>query len=291
MSWKPCWTALNNRTETPHCIKLLVMNITKQHQYTLASEGYIVLPEVIPQALCNDVVTLITSFTGANLNRSDSWYQKDLGHNGIVPVHQHQAIWNVRQHPAIHQAYAKLLATEKLWVRLDRLSFKPPQQQPEAFDKSNIHLDFPYRKITSLRLQGILYLTDTEENQGAFCCVPELFKQPEVLKQKDDLWFSEEELKGYDITNVAAKAGSLIIWDSRLPHSGNINSSDKPRLAQYISMCPEDSEESRASRIALWQAKRAPEKWRNMPYQQDPENGDVAKLTELGQKLLGLTRW
>ena len=267
------------------------MNITKQHQYTLATEGYIVLPGIIPQALCSDVVKLIMSFTGSDLKKPDSWYKKDLGHNGIVPIHQHQALWNIRQYPVIHQAFAKLLATEKLWVRLDRLSFKPPQRQPEAFDKSNIHLDFPYQKITSLRLQGILYLTDTEENQGAFCCVPELFKQPEVLKQKKYLWFSNEELEGYEIRNVSATAGSLIIWDSRLPHSGNINTSDQPRLAQYISMCPEDSEESRASRIALWQARRAPEKWRNMPYQQDPEDGEVAKLTELGQKLLGLTRW
>ncbi|AMO58661.1 hypothetical protein GZ77_17825 [Endozoicomonas montiporae] len=267
------------------------MNITKQHQYTLASEGYIVLPEIIPRQLCNDVIDVITSFTGANLSKPDSWYDKELGHNGIVPVHQHQAIWNVRQQPAIHQAFAKLLASEKLWVRLDRLSFKPPQQQPEAFDKRNIHLDFPYQKITSLRLQGILYLTDTAENQGAFCCVPELFKQPDVLKKKEDLWFTEEELEGYEIKNIAAKAGSLVIWDSRLPHSGNTNTSDQPRLAQYISMCPEDSEESRASRIALWQAKRAPEKWRNMPYQKDPEEGEVAELTELGQKLLGLTRW
>ena len=267
------------------------MIITRQHQHTLATEGYIVLPDVVPQTLCNDVVKLIMSFTEADLKKPDTWYKKDLGHNGIVPIHQHQTIWNVRQYPAIHQIFAKLLGTEKLWVRLDRLSFKPPEQQSDAEGKSHIHLDFPYEKITSLRLQGILYLTDTAKNQGAFCCVPELFKQPEVLKAKEGLWFSDDELSRYEVKNIAAKAGSLIVWDSRLPHSGNVNTSDQPRLAQYLSMCPEESEESRANRIALWQAKRAPQKWRGMPHQQDPEPGDVADLSELGQKLLGLTRW
>ena len=267
------------------------MTINKQQQHTLASEGYIVLPDLVPQTLCDDVIKLIMSFTEANLNHPDSWYKKDLGRNGIVPVHQHQTIWNVRQYPAIHQVFARLLGTEKLWVRPDRLSFKPPEKHDRVKDSSHIHLDFPYNKITSLRLQGILYLTDTSEDQGAFCCVPELYKQPDVLRQKEGLRFTDEELDGYEIKNISAKAGSLIIWDSRQPHSGNINTSDRPRLAQYLSMCPEETEESRASRIALWQAKRAPEKWRNMPFQQDPEPGDVAELTELGQKLLGPTRW
>ncbi|WP_257280356.1 MULTISPECIES: phytanoyl-CoA dioxygenase family protein [unclassified Endozoicomonas] len=269
-----------------------MLTLSKENRRQLSKDGYTVIPDAVPQSLCDDAIDLITQFLDIDLCNPQSWYEKDLGYNGLVPVHQHQSLWNIRQHPNIHALFTQLLGTEKLWVRMDRLSFKPPSLDPETDQlKSHIHLDFPAEKLTSLRLQGILYLTETRKNQGAFCCVPSLFKKDEVLKHRESLWFSEEELSEHPIEPIEGEAGSLIIWDSGLPHSGMLNISDKPRLAVYISMFPAGLEETAEERIELWQEKRAPKKWRGLNHQQDPEPGEPARLTELGKKLLGLEEY
>ncbi|KEQ16370.1 phytanoyl-CoA dioxygenase family protein [Endozoicomonas numazuensis] len=266
-----------------------MLTLSKENRHQLSENGYLVIPDAVPPSLCDDAVNLITQFLDIDLDHAESWYQKDLGYNGIVPVHQHQSLWNIRQHPNIHALFSQLLGTEKLWVRMDRLSFKPPSRDPEAErPKRHIHLDFPVEQLTSLRLQGILYLTDTEKDQGAFCCVPSLFKNDDVLRNRKSLWFSEDELTDYPVESIEGNAGSLIIWDSGLPHSGMLNVSDRPRLAFYLSMFPAGTEESSEERVPLWQEKRAPEKWRGLPYQQDPEPGKSAELSELGKKLLGI---
>ena len=269
-----------------------MLTLSKEDRRQLDENGYLVVPDAVPLPLCNDAIDLIAEFLDIGLDNPESWYEKDLGYNGIVPVHQHQSIWNIRQHPNIHSLFSQLLDTENLWVRLDRLSFKPPSLDPIAdTPKRHIHLDFPIEQLTSMRLQGILYLTDTGKDQGAFCCVPSLFKNNDVLKSRESLWFSEDELSRYPIEAIDGEAGSLIIWDSGLPHSGMLNVADSPRLALYLSMFPAGTEETNKERVRLWQENRAPEKWRGLPYQQDPEPGEPAQLSELGKKLLGLKEY
>ena len=269
-----------------------MIHLTGNDKAHFAQQGYLVIPNAIPPNLCQGLVKLIEGFLEVDLHDASTWYNKELGRNGIVPVHQHQAVWNTRQHPNIHAVFSQLLGTEKLWVRLDRLSFKPPSKEVSPTGGSNyIHVDSPPAQLTRLRLQGILYLTDTEENQGAFCCVPSLFKEESLLKEKNNLWFSEDELQGHDVINVPGAAGTLIVWSSMLPHSGAVNTAGKPRMAQYLSMFPEGVEEDRESRVELWKNNRAPKRWRGLPFQQDPEPGEPAKLTELGRKLLGLDEW
>ena len=270
-----------------------MIKLTNDDFKTFEHDGYLVIPNVIPVNLCTAASEVVSHFLNIDLENPGSWYGKELGRNGIVPVHQHQAVWNTRQHPNVHALFAQILGTEKLWVRMDRLSFKPPSQHavPEESANSYIHVDASPAKLQTLRLQGILYLTDTAENQGAFCCVPSLFREKSLLNQKRGLVFSTDELAGHDILNIPGKAGTMIIWNSLLPHSGAINTSDRPRMAQYISMMPEDTEEDRETRIQLWKNRQAPERWRGLPYQQDPEPGEPAELTELGRKLLGLKAW
>ena len=41
-------------------------------------------------------------------------------------MYQHQALWDNRQYPKVHQAFAEILRDEKLWVSLDRANMKPP---------------------------------------------------------------------------------------------------------------------------------------------------------------------
>ncbi len=103
------------------------------------------------------------------------------------------------------------------------------------------------------------------------------------------------DLTGLTVTTVEVKAGDLLIWNSQLPHGVSPNNSDRPRMAQYISMSPaqENNETARQWRINAWMHRRAPE---GNPFPGDPRkwernHGTTAALTPLGRKLLGLDSW
>ena len=95
---------------------------------------------------------------------------------------------------------------------------------------------------------------------------------------------------------MPAKAGSLLIWHKALPHGNGRNTSDKPRLAQYMNFYPVPNsmdEERRQERITLWRERRALGRG---PYPGDPRGWEAknyrsAELTPLGRKLLGFDLW
>ena len=98
------------------------------------------------------------------------------------------------------------------------------------------------------------------------------------------------------IEKVAMEAGDLLIFNSLLAHGIRPNlSKNKVRIAQYISMMPaeEDNEALKEWRINSWKNRVAPE---GFAFPGDPRNWeqtkyDSAKLSLLGEKLLGLTKW
>ncbi|WP_349352163.1 hypothetical protein [Flagellimonas sp. MMG031] len=129
---------------------------------------------------------------------------------------------------------------------------------------------------------------------------PWLYRNYETWKQTqpEDRDHFQPDVTGLEdkIVKVKLEAGDLLIFNSTQPHGIRPNKSgDKVRIAQYISMMPaeEDNEEMRQWRINSWKNRIAPEgyafpgdprKWEQTKY-------DTAKLSPLGEKLLGLTNW
>jgi ectoine hydroxylase-related dioxygenase (phytanoyl-CoA dioxygenase family) len=91
------------------------------------------------------------------------------------------------------------------------------------------------------------------------------------------------------------KAGDLLIFNSMLPHGIRPNHSDRPRIAQYLSMTPaeKENEELREWRIKSWRDRIAPEGYAfpGDPRKWEQKHAETAELTELGKKLLGLKNW
>ena len=52
--------------------------------------------------------------------------------SGMVEIYQHQALWDNRQYPKVHQAFSEIWETEKLWVSLDRENMKPPSRKRQT---------------------------------------------------------------------------------------------------------------------------------------------------------------
>lgn len=268
------------------------------HQF-FKDNGYVIVPNAVPQENLDAVIALIWDFLGMNPDDPADWYRLPLTPGGMLEVYQHQALWDNRQNPRVHQAFSELLGTEKLWVSFDRVNMKPPQNpaHPEYDHKGFIHWDTDTSQMPQpFGVQGVLCLTDTTPGMGGFQCVPELYRVLEawMKTQPADRNPRAPDLSGFHITPIAARAGDLIIWDRLLPHGNGQNVSQNPRLAQYIAMSPASADlEARDKRVEMWRERRAPSaNWViGDPRGWEQEHEKTAELTPLGRKLLGVDRW
>lgn len=270
--------------------------------------GYVVIPNAVPQENLDAMVDVIWEFLEMDRNDPESWYKYEpysrdnmtsmISAAGMVEIYQHQALWNNRQYPKVHQAFAEIWGREDLWVSLDRANMKPParEDKPAWNNKGMIHWDVDTSQDPiPFGVQGVLYLTDTSEDQGGFQCVPgfhNLF--PEWVKtQPADRNPRHPDLEGLDVKSIPGKAGDLLIWHRLLAHGNGHNRSDKPRLAQYITMSPAnfDNEEARMARVSSWQECRPMPRWPGDPRNWEQKTQKPAELTDLGKKLLGVERW
>ena len=270
--------------------------LSQEHIDRFRREGWLIVPGIVPESLCRDVIYTIINYLGLNLKDPESWYKRKQAGHGIVPLHHPQSLWNIRQLPVIHEIFSDLYGDERLWVSMDRVSYKPPGgHQSRDWEQAPIHWDCDPWRFKDYSIQGLVYLTDTSESQGAFCCVPSIF-------HRLDDWLEENrgnDLARYpkvdksDIMSVEGPTGSLVLFNRLMPHSSLLNQSAEPRFVQYLAMDPEGSEQIRFERVKQWQEKLPPD-WavkQKIPDQQIPEPGPAAALTPLGRRLVGIDRW
>jgi ectoine hydroxylase-related dioxygenase (phytanoyl-CoA dioxygenase family) len=270
--------------------------------------GYVVIPNAVPQENLDRMVETIWQFLAMDPDDSETWYKykpytrddrsSPISGAGMVEMYQHQALWDNRQHPKIHQAFSEIWDDEKLWVSIDRANMKPPARddRPEWGHQGMIHWDMDTTKRPiQFGVQGVLYLADTAEDQGGFQCVPGFNNTFEewVKTQPEDRNPNHPDLADLEVKSIPGKAGDLLIWHKLLAHGNGHNTSDKPRLAQYITMspAPKDSEEARQGRIKAWQERRPMSNWPGDSRDWEHERQETAVLTELGRKLLGVDLW
>lgn len=259
-------------------------------------DGYLVIPDVVPENLCQEVIYTIVNYLKLDLFDPESWYKNDYQGHGIVPLHHPQSLWNIRQHPLVYKVFSDLYQDTNLWVTMDRVSYKPPKSpKTTAWKQPPLHWDCDPWSFKDFRIQGLVYLTDTDESQGAFCCVPSLYQnlQTYLAENKGNDLARRPKVPDEDLVALGGTAGSLLLFNRFMPHSSLGNESDKHRFVQYVSMEPVGDEKIRQQRIKNWQEKLPPE-WaiRQKIKEQDiPESGQAAALTPLGRKLVGLDLW
>ncbi|EFK57402.1 phytanoyl-CoA dioxygenase family protein [Sphingobacterium spiritivorum] len=265
--------------------------------------GYIVIKNAVPKSQAKRLADYLWQYENKNPDDPETWYRSsaqiemsELNNTGMVEIYNHQYLWDNRQFPKIHQAFADVWGTEKLWTTIDRANLNFPIRPGHEY-KGFIHWDYD-PETDPQNVQGVLALADqTDENMGGFQCIPELFREYDTWKltQPKDRDYFRPDTTGFTTTKVKMEAGDLLIFHSRQPHGIRPNNSDhKVRMAQYISMMPaeESNEEMREWRIRSWKEKIVP---RGYAFPGDPLEREkaqpVAELTELGKKLLGLEKW
>jgi ectoine hydroxylase-related dioxygenase (phytanoyl-CoA dioxygenase family) len=274
--------------------------------------GYVIVHDAVPPENLQAVIDALWEFLEMDPSDPNDWYRQPHRHGGMVEMYQHPALWNNRQHPRVHQAFAEVLRTEKLWVSMDRANMKPPAHpdHPEYDHPGFTHWDLDTSRLEeiSFGVQGVLYLADTTEDMGGFQCIPG-FHRKGVL----EAWIADQPAdrnprapdltrlpEGYRVTPIPGRAGDLLIWDRRLAHGNGRNRSNRPRLAQYITMSPapllplsEQAEARRQERVAMWRDRLPPKgkAFPGDPRRKEELHGQSAELTPLGRKLLGLEHW
>jgi hypothetical protein len=267
--------------------------------------GYIVIKNAVPKDQVKRLASFLWEFVEKDPNDINTWYappraemkMKELTNTGMVEVYNHQYLWDNRQSPKVHAAFEDIWGTDKLWVTIDRANLNLPMRPGHEY-KGFIHWDYdPETKPQNV--QGVLALADqTDENMGGFQCIPELYRTYDTWKltQPDDRDHFKPDVTGLQIVKVPMEAGDLLIFNSTEPHGIRPNtSSDKVRMAQYISMMPaeEENEALREWRITSWKERKAPE---GFAFPGDPRGWEqtkygTAELSPLGKKLLGLDNW
>ena len=270
-------------------------------------EGYVVIKNAVPREQVKKTAAFLWEFDEKDPDNPATWYappraemkMKELTGTGMVEVYNHQYLWDNRQYPKVYDAFVDIWGSEKLWVTIDRANLNFPIR-PGFEQPGFIHWDYD-PETRPQNVQGVLALADqTDEDMGGFQCIPWLFRNYDEWKrtQPADRNRFQPDIEGLEdkIVKVPMEAGDLLIFNSLQPHGIRPNrSGNKVRIAQYISMMPaeEDNEAMRNWRVSSWKHRLAPEGYAfpGDPRRWEQEHYSQAKLTALGEKLLGLKSW
>lgn len=229
--------------------------------------------------------------------------------NGVVLT---SSSWIIRQLPSIHHAFSSIWNTEKLRVKLDRYGIMRPtklrlpitsgtdynndewmvEEHPEWLtDPTFMHWDQnPFTEPGMKRVQGLVTLSDHNDTSGGFHCIPGFaalhFERWTELNHHLRATIGTSSLVNIPsddpalagTTRLTMRAGSLLIWDSRLPHGNYPNTGYHFRYVQYLTMLPAIHDE-----------------WTMDIFTRHPSLYDLeyynVTLTTLGRRLAGLDAW
>ncbi|MFY9289548.1 MAG: phytanoyl-CoA dioxygenase family protein [Methylorubrum rhodinum] len=205
--------------------------------------GYVVLRRAIEPDEAAAAEALLWRLLDARPDDPSGWYGPRT--NGIMIQHFQDPVLEVaRRSKRIHKAFAQLHGTGDLWASTDRMSFNPPEHAGYRFPGPHLHWDMSLASPRPLSTGGILYLTDTDANQGALQVVP-------GFHHRLDGWLAEigdADPRTIDLSAEAvpipARAGDLVIWRHELPHGASPNTATRPRMVQYVNRYgPEEIEQ------------------------------------------------
>ena len=244
--------------------------LTPQHRTELAEQGYTVVANVLTASEVEAAITGIWSWLvtisgkqGADISSWPDWpWPHTMGIKGLVQYYgsltHSQAVWNVRQDPKVASVFADLwnVSGSELLTSFDGVGIqKPPEYTGKYSDPLGTpwhHMDQGAGKPGLQCVQGFVNLVDGTVDDGCLIVRPrshlyhQSFHQTFPGHQADWVLLTEQEKQwfamwGCHAVRVAAPAGSLVLWDSRLVHA-NATAQQRPsakfRLVIYVCMTP-----------------------------------------------------
>jgi hypothetical protein len=203
--------------------------------------GYVVLRNAVSAEDCREAELAIWDFLGMDPQKPESWYNGQ--HMFWVPLFQHPALNKNRAASRIRKAFEQLWGTDDLWATVDRSSLNRPEHGSiDISGPSRLHWDVSLAWPIPFGVQGLLYLSDTSAEQGAFRCVPRFHSRigqwlEELAPEQNP---REQNLESLGPISITGSAGDFVLWHHALPHGSGRNLAHYPRVVQYIKLLPHD---------------------------------------------------
>ncbi|HEY7055397.1 MAG TPA: phytanoyl-CoA dioxygenase family protein [Vicinamibacterales bacterium] len=285
-------------------LPLRVLSAVEWEHWT--RRGYVIVNDAVPAENIRRLVDLLWEFSEMSPTDPITWSRRqlrdhqmlELNNSGMVEIYNHQYLWDNRQSPRVYDAFVDIWDRTDLWVAIDRANLNTPNREGRRFT-GFVHWDVD-TSLTPLPIgvQGVLSLVDTDSEIGGFQCVPELFRTLEDWRTTQPVGRNpfHPDPAGFEVVNVPMTAGDLLIFNSLLPHGIRPNASpDRVRIAQYVSMFPADERNvaERDARVRSWREREPPKRpaFPGDPREWERARYATARLTTLGERLLGLSSW
>lgn len=268
--------------------------------------GYVLIHDAVPRNHIDRLKSLLWEFQELEPSDPGTWNKRQLRDNkmqelnntGMVEIYNHQYLWDNRQYQRLYQAFVDIWDREDLWVTIDRANLNTPNLAGRT-SPGFIHWDSDTTAAPlPINVQGVLALNATDPEVGGFQCIPELFRafgqwierQP---KNRDPF---HPDLTGLEVKFVPMQPGEMLIFNTLLAHGIKPNTTtDRVRMAQYISMYPAETHNAqrRETRIRSWSEREPPNGYAfpGDPREWEKKRYERAELNSLGRRLLGLDLW
>lgn len=222
----------------------------------LTAKGYVVIAQVMGAAqlvATRDAIWDGIEQTAPGVSRADarSWHQWRLDRRGFLlqsAVAQGVGAWGVRSLPRVRSAFEQIWGTEDLIVSMDAVIAWRPWWVEAAADveggggnswrpqTEGLHLDQnPFDKEGLSSVQGMVPLHDVTALTGGLEVVPRSHlpeAKAELKRRFPDLAGAGDWCPGLSRLYppwgknkpqlVTARAGDLVLWDSRTVHGGKV---------------------------------------------------------------------
>ena len=146
------------------------MAVTAADLAFFAEHGWVVAKGVISREQAARTAQEVWDFAGLDPDDPDSWYAEE---DGATPrpintlMYHGQAEWENRTAPRVHEAFAAIWGSERLWTSHDSVNLNLPSRDPEAGEHA-MHWDCDLRLLSLAEakaerpivggVQGVLYL-------------------------------------------------------------------------------------------------------------------------------------
>jgi len=303
-------TTTRATTALSKLVKRLPLRVLSKEDYAhWQRRGFVVVRHAMPLENVQRLKALLWQFEEKDPDDPATWDvatrrahpEAAITNAGMVEIYNHQLLWDNRMQRRIYDAFVDIWDVEDLWVSIDRANLNTPNRGKRV-SAGFIHWDADTSRVPMpISVQGVLSLVEQDGGDiGGFQCIPWLFEHfDEWLKtQPGDRDPHHPDMQGIEdkLERPVLHPGDLLIWNSLLAHGVAPNRTENQvRMAQYVSMFPaeETDVEQREERIRSWRELEVPARagYLGDPRGWEKKHAQPAKLTSLGEKLLGLRSW
>lgn len=188
-------------------------------------EGYLVVPDAVPLALCDALISEMLGFLGLPTRAAAAEPGALQGVPGRVGgTTQSQAMWDIRQSPKLHAIFAALLGTHQLWVSQDAWDVKPPFASRASDDPDGTRLRFEGGGV--FEGEG-----DARNRDGAM--------HFDLTRRRDFEAMLDEGARGH----VAWRPQAVVYLNDRTEHGGGLRlvpGFHRERAQQWLASVPAD---------------------------------------------------